>query len=32
VHLDVGMILDGIEEPEDRARIDLLIFRRAARQ
>jgi hypothetical protein len=32
VHLDAGMILHGIEEAEDRGRVDLLIFRRAARQ
>ncbi len=32
VHLDAGMILHGIEEAEDRGRVDLLIFRCAARQ
>jgi hypothetical protein len=27
VHLDAGMILDRVEEAEDRGRVDLLIFR-----
>jgi hypothetical protein len=32
VHLHTGMILDSIEEAEDRGRIDLLVSRSAARQ
>jgi hypothetical protein len=32
VHLDIGMIIHGVEEAQDRSRVDLLIGRRATWQ